>query len=87
MYIDVKIKELYSMGRVRWRVAGVLLSPVMICCVLCSARRVAAGQLSRDLLTARPAPAASSDNRDYNGDRGERTTPRHSGEGGSFLEH
>ena len=40
-------------------VAGVLLSPVMICCVLCSARRVAAGQLSRDLLTARPAPAAT----------------------------
>ena len=39
-----------------WRV---LLSPVMICCVLCSARRVAAGQLSRDLLTARPAPAAT----------------------------
>ena len=40
-------------------VAGALLSPVMICCVLCSARRVAAGQLSRELLTARPAPAAT----------------------------
>ena len=52
-------------------VAGVLLSPVMICCVLCSARRVAAGQLSRDLLTARPAPAATTETTTETEERGQ----------------
>ena len=80
MYIDVKIGELYCMGRVRCGGCAALPRNDLLCALLGAASSCRPAQ-------SRPAhcQASTSSNRDNNGDRGQRTTSRHSEAAGSLF--